>query len=69
MNERIDGGRGDISVAVGAVMRICPVRCFGILLFYLFFFGSFLILLLSSMPLSFLIMVVWRIGERKQRDE
>lgn len=38
MNERIDGGRGDISVAVGAVMRICPVRCFGILLFYLFFF-------------------------------
>lgn len=68
MNERIDGGRGDISVAVGAVMRICPVRCFGILLFYLFF-GSFLVLLLSRMPLSFLIMVVWRIGERKQRDE
>lgn len=68
MNERIDGGRGDISVAVEAVMRICPVRCFGILLFYLFF-GSFLVLLLSRMPLSFLIMVVWRIGERKQRDE
>lgn len=68
MNERIDGGRGDISVAVGAVMRICPVRYFGILLFYLFF-GSFLILLLSRMLLCFLIMVVWRIGERKQRDE
>lgn len=41
MNERIDGGRGDISVAVGAVMRICPVRCFGILLFYLFFLVHF----------------------------
>lgn len=67
MNERIDGGRGDISVAVGAVMRTCPVRCFGILFYP--FFGLFLVLLLSRRPLSFLIMVVWRIGERKQWDE